>query len=141
MTKRTVSLVLLLTFALGAFAQTTGKTFTRSFNADGNTRIRLDLPGIVDLKIWNSPTVRLEIAVSLPAANVSVLDQLATVGRYDLKAESTGQALTISAPNLNKVVRLKGEELRETVSYVVFVPKGLEVVLLSTQAVAGVQKK
>lgn len=141
MTKRIVSPVLLLTFALSAFAQTTEKTFTKAYNADGITRIRFDLPGTVDLKIWNSPTVRMEITVSLPSANVSVLDQLVNVGRYNLKAESAEATLTISAPNLHKVVRVKGEELRETVSYVVFVPKGLEVVLLSTPSVAQAQKK
>jgi hypothetical protein len=39
------------------------------------------------------------------------------------------------------VVRVKGEELREAVSYVVFVPKDLEVVLLNSAAVAEAQKK
>ena len=45
MTKRIVSLALLLTFAFNAFSQTTEKTFTRSFNTEGKTRIKFDLPG------------------------------------------------------------------------------------------------
>jgi hypothetical protein len=141
MTNRIVSLVLLSLFSLTAFAQTTSKTFTKSFNTEGSGRITFDLPGPVDLKIWNNATIRFEINVNLPSGSVSMLDQLSKVGRYDLKAEALEDNLLITAPNLNRVVRVKGEELRENVSYVVFVPKDLEVVLLNSAALAEAQKK
>lgn len=136
MTKKFASLVLLLTFALGAFGQTTEKTFTKSFNTEGMSRLKFDLPGNIDLKVWNSPTIRLEISVSLPSGNNSTLDQLANVGRYNLIATPGENVLTISAPNLAKVVRIKGEELKETVSYVVYVPKDLQVELHNLTAMA-----
>lgn len=136
MALRIVSLVLLLTFALGAFAQTTEKTFTKAFNTEGKTRIKLDLPGAIDLKVWNNPTIRMEITVSLPSGNVSMLDQLANVGRYNLNAQTTNEALVITAPNLAKVVRIKGEELKENVSYIIFVPKDLQVEMHNPTAMA-----
>lgn len=141
MTKRMISIAVLLTFVLGTYAQTTEKTFTKAFNTAGTSRIKFDLPGPVDLKIWNNPTIRMEIVVGLPSGNIAMVDQLAKVGRYDLKAETADDMLVITAPNLNKVVKVKGEELHENISYVVFVPKDMEVILLSPPAVATVQKK
>lgn len=140
MTKRTVLLVLLLTFALSAFAQTTEKTFTKSFNTEGKTHLKFDLPGTIDLKVWNSPSIRIEIFVSLPAGNVSMLDQLAKVGRYNLTAAATGESLNITAPNLYKVVKVKGEELHEKVSYVVFVPKDMQVEMHTPTAAVELKK-
>jgi hypothetical protein len=127
-----------------AFAQMSGKTFSKSFNADGVGKIKFELPGAVDLKIWNQPTIRIEINVSLPSGSASTLDQLAKVGRYDLKGDLTADLLTISAPNLHRVVKVKGEELREAVSYVVFMPKDIEVEILNISPAAGMaaaQKK
>ncbi|MCC6460991.1 MAG: hypothetical protein IT260_11005 [Saprospiraceae bacterium] len=140
MTKRTVLLVLLLTFALSAFAQTTEKTFTKSFNTEGKTHLKFDLPGTIDLKVWNSPSIRIEIFVSLPAGNVSMLDQLAKVGRYNLTAAAAGESLNITAPNLYKVVKVKGEELHEKVSYVVFVPKDMQVEMHTPTAAVELKK-
>ncbi len=141
MTKRIAILTLLLTFALGASAQTASKTFTKAFNTAGKSKIVFDLPGPVDLKIWNQPTIRMEIIVGLPSGSSSVVDQLAKVGRYDLAAEEKEDMLVITAPNLGRVVKVKGEELRENVSYIVFVPKDLEITLQSPTAVATVEKK
>lgn len=141
MTIRTITLALLALLSVSAFAQTTEKTFTKSFNTEGMGTLKFDLPGAVDLKVWNQATIRFEINVDLPAGNVSMLDQLAKVGRYDLKADVQDDALLITAPNLHRVVKVKGEELKETVAYTVFVPKNLSVVLLNTAAMADAQKK
>lgn len=140
MTIRTISFALLALLSVSAFAQTTGKTFAKSFNTEGMGTLKFDLPGAVDLKVWNQTTIRFEINVDLPAGNVAMLDQLAKVGRYDLKADIQDEALLITAPNLHRVVKVKGEELKETVTYTVFVPKNLNVVLLNT-ALAEAQKK
>jgi len=141
MTKRIAFLTFLLTFALSASAQTAAKTFTKAFNTQGKSKISFALPGQVDLKIWNQPTIRLEIIVGLPSGNSSVVDQLAKVGRYDLLAEEKEDMLVITAPNLGRVVKVKGEELRENVSYIIFVPKDLEIILHGATAVATVEKK
>ncbi len=136
-----VSLALI---ASSVLAQTPGKTFSKSFNADGVGKIKFELPGTVDLKIWNQPTIRIEINVFLPSGSASTLEQLAKVGRYDLKGDLTADLLTISAPNLQRVVKVKGEELRETVSYVVFMPKDIEAEILPISPATGMaaaQKK
>lgn len=140
MTKRIASLVLLLTFALSAFAQTAEKTFIKAFNATGKSRISFDLPGPIDLKVWDNATIRIEITIHLPSGSMSLLDQLANVGRYNLDAQGSDETLAITAPNLHKLIRIKGEELREEVSYTVFVPKDTEVELHGAVAMADTKK-
>jgi len=138
MTKHIAFLALLLIFTDHVSAQ---KTFTKPFNTDGASRIKFDLPGPIDLKIWHQATIRIEISVDLPSGSTSMLDQLAKVGRYDLNAENINDELVVTSPNMNRVVRVKGEKLRENLSYVVYVPKDMDVILLNSSAMADIQNK
>jgi hypothetical protein len=141
MTTRIISLALLLALALNAAAQSAAaKTFNKSFNTESKSTIRLDLPGEVDLKVWNNPSIRIEISVSLPSGNPAMLNELANVGRYNLVSKPVEDVLIIQAPNMQKQIRVKGEELRETLSFVVFVPKDLKVQVSGTDHLA-VKKK
>ncbi len=100
----------------------------------------LDLPGTIDLKIWDNPSIKFEIGVALPSGNGSMLNELANIGRYNLVAKSDGDVLVISAPNLQKQLKVKGEELREVFTFVVFVPKDLKIELPHVTAAAELKK-
>lgn len=141
MTKHFVSLACFFLAIGTVVAQDTGKTFTKPFSTEGAMRVKFDLPGPIDLKIWNQATIRIEISVSLPSGSSSMIDQLAGVGRYDLRSVLEGGELAVTSPNMNRVVRVKGEKLKENITYVVFVPKEMEVVLLNSAAVAEIQNK
>ena len=142
MTKHLAVLALSLMLTGIVSAQNSGKTFTKPFSTDGATRIKFDLPGPIDLKIWHQATIRVEISVDLPSGSTSMLDQLAKVGRYDLAAENVDNELVITSPNMHRVVRVIGEKLRENLSYVIYVPKDMDVVLLnSAAALADIQNK
>lgn len=118
------------------------KTFTKAFNTEGKGTIRLELPGTVDLKVWDNPSVRFEIVAALPGGNGSMLNELANIGRYNLVSKTDNDVLIISAPNLQKQIKVKGEEIKESVTYVVFVPKDLQIEMLpgNTTALAEVKK-
>ena len=136
------ALILITSLAVSISAQTTvEKTFTKAFNTDGKGTLRLELPGTVDLKIWDNPSIRFEISVSLPAGNGPMLNELANIGRYNLVSKADGDALVISAPNLQKQLKLKGQELKENITYVVLVPKNMEIAVTpGAQALADVKK-
>ena len=134
-------LIALLATSTPLCAQTAAKTFNKTFNTDGQSIITLDLPGTIDLKVWDNPTVRIEISVSLPSGNNAMLNELATVGRYNLVSKSTPTQLVITAPNMAKQVRVKGEIIRETLTFVVFVPKDLKIEMHNTEALADIKKE
>jgi hypothetical protein len=141
MTPRALSFFLLLASSFAAAAQSAEKTFSKSFNTEGKTQLTLELPGDVDMKVWKNDYIRIEITASLASGNASLLHELANVGRYNLTAKVNGEALVVSAPNLQKQVRVKGEALKETMTYVVFVPENVQVKLTTMEmAMAAVVK-
>jgi len=136
------AIILITSLAVSISAQTTaGKTFTKAFNTDGKSILRLELPGAIDLKIWDSPSVRFEISVSLPSGNGPMLNELANIGRYNLASKADGDALVISAPNLQKQLKVKGQEFKETLNIVVFVPKEMQIQLMPSAATLAEAKK
>ena len=141
-TKRISSaLILLASLAVSISAQTTAeKTFTKAFNTDGKGTLRLELPGTVDLKVWDNPTIRFEISVSLPTGNGPMLNELANIGRYNLASKAEGDILVITAPNMQKQLKVKGQEFKEALNFVVYIPKDLEIVIMPS-AVALVDAK
>ena len=136
------ALILLTSFTVSISAQTTaGKTFTKAFNTDGKGTLRLELPGTIDLKVWDNPNIKFEISVSLPTGNGPMLNELANIGRYNLASKAEGDALVITAPNLQKQLKVKGQELKEALNFVVYIPKGLEIQMMpSGIALADVKK-
>jgi hypothetical protein len=140
MTNRINIFLILLTLSFGTAAQTATKTFTKAFNTDGKGTTILNLPGTIDLRTWDGPSVRLEITVSLPSGNGSMLNELANIGRYNLVAKPEGDALVITAPNLQKQIKVKGEELREVFNFVVFAPKSMKVEAPTLGALADIKK-
>jgi hypothetical protein len=140
MTNRFHLTFLLLTLSIAASAQTASKTFNKSFNSESRGTIMLDLPGNIDVKIWDNPSIKFEISVTLPSGNGSVLNELANIGRYNLVSKSEGDVLVITAPNLQKQLKVKGEILREVLTYVVFVPKDLQIQLPNVTASAELKK-
>jgi hypothetical protein len=128
--------IILLTLPFSALTQSAEKTYSKSFNTDGKGTITLDLPGAIDLKIWDTPTIRISFTVSMPSGSGAMLGELANVGRYNLVSKADGDVLTITAPNMQKQIRVKGEELRETITYVVFVPRDLKIEMPNAGAFA-----
>jgi hypothetical protein len=137
-----IALILLSCFTVAVSAQNmAGKTFTKAFNSDGKSKLRLELPGSVDLKVWDNPSIRFEISVNLPANNGSMLNELANIGRYNLMAKEEGDILVITAPNLQKQLKVKGEVLKENLTFVVFVPKDMQVEMMPPGPVLADAKK
>lgn len=133
MTTKSISfaLVFIASLAVSISAQTAAeKTFTKAFNTDGKGTLQLELPGAIDLKVWENPSIRVEISVSLPSGNGPMLNELANIGRYNLTAKPDGDFLKVTAPNLQKQLKVKGQELKESLIFVVYVPKDLQVEML-----------
>jgi hypothetical protein len=133
--------VILLALPVAASAQSAEKTYSKSFNTEGKGTIRFNLPGAIDLKIWETPTIRISMTVSIPSGNNAMLGELANVGRYNLVSKPEGEVLGIAMPNMQKQIRVKGEELRETFSFVVFVPKDLKIEMPNADTYAVAKKQ
>jgi hypothetical protein len=135
-----ICIAALLSFTNNLAAQVATKTFSKSFHSENKEKLNLDLPGAVDLKIWDSPSIKIEISIGLSSGNAAMLNELANVGRYNLISKAEEGQLLITAPNIAKQVKIKGEPLKESFNFVVFVPKSMKVEI-QTRALALNEKK
>lgn len=136
MTTRFATLLILVVLSRLVAAQSAEKTFSKAFSTEGKGTIRLDLPGAIDLKIWDTPTIRISFTVSSPGIDAATLGGLADAGRYNLVSKPEDDVLTISAPNMQRQLKLKGQEVRETLTYVVFMPRDLNVEMPNAETYA-----
>ena len=102
---------------------TAERTLIKSFNLQGNDVVDLDLGNNVEVKQWNSPTLRIEMIVSLDNGSEPMLKSLIKAGRYNPSSDQTTAGLKIFMPGLERELMVRGEALRDNVSYIVSVPE------------------
>jgi hypothetical protein len=111
--------ILLLTPSL--YGQGAEKVLVKSFNLEGNNAVKLDLPGIVDVREWDNAYVRVEMHVSVSNVTESLLRSLIEAGRYNIQGKTEDGMYVITVPGLQKQVKVGGREIEEffcfTVSY------------------------
>jgi len=128
MKKITITLSLVAIMVVSAFAQQlTEKTLVKAFNLNGNDLVVLNIDGDIEVQQWSNKIMRVQIDIAAENVPDATLKSLVTAGRYNLKATETSDGLQIDAPGLKRKVTLRGEELKEHISYVVFVPENVMV--------------
>lgn len=131
-------LVIPLVFAAGFLpGQHTEKSLIKSFNTGGKNALAFELPGPVEVKTWDNTTVRIELKLALPNSNGGTLDELIRLGRYNLVSTLDGEIFTVSSPHTARKLSIKGQELKENLSYVVSVPKTALVKVNGQQITGG----
>lgn len=118
----------LLLTVLPAMAQQSEKTLVKSFNLSGQSSVMLDLPGKVEVTMWNEPQMRIQMTITLQNGSETMLKSLVTAGRYNLDAKDKDGIFSIVAPGLERQIKLgSGQSLGENVTFTVWAPKGVEV--------------
>ena len=112
-------------------AQITEKTLIKSFNLGHNDYVEVDLNGHIEIQEWSNSIMRINVTIGVENCSEATLKSLMQAGRYNMKAHETENGLTINAPGLNRTVTLRGAELKEDISYVIYKPKNVHVRLLN----------
>ncbi len=102
------------------------KTLVKSFNLKGNTQITLNLEGNIQVKERAGEIMRVQMLIGV-AGSEAMLKSLITAGRYNLVLDETENGLSVSSPGLERKITVRGESLKETVSYVIYVPEDVTV--------------
>ena len=132
---------LMLLMVQPLFAQQSAeKTLAKAFNTENKSKLILDLPGESELVVWDKPTISVEITIQLPGKSQSMLNELANVGRYNLESVPQDDNLIIRAKNMSKQITVGGEVLIENMKFVVYIPSGLEVEIVGSNAMVHSQK-
>ncbi len=102
------------------------KTLVKSFNLKGNTAVTLNLEGDIEVKERAGEIMRVQMLIGV-AGSDAMLKSLITAGRYNLELEESENGLIVSSPGLARKITVRGESLKENVSYVVYVPEDVTV--------------
>ncbi len=103
------------------------RTFVKSFNLMGRQTAVVNLGDNIQVTYWDNDLVRVQMTVKVATVNDATLKAIAESARYTLKSDLTVQHLVITAPNLNATIKINGNELKETITYQVFLPKNIAV--------------
>lgn len=122
----TITMLLLLIAPL-AFGQAAQKTLVKSFAVAKGQSIELDVAHPVEIKTWSNDLMRVQVTIQLENGNEAILKSLIGVGRYNFVAQQDGTSMTITAPNLDREVKIGGEPLMDDISIVMFVPDNVQV--------------
>lgn len=103
------------------------KTFVKSFSLQGSHAVVIQLDGEVQIENWSTENVRVQATVEIDVTNDNALKALIAAGRYRVEGAHDGGALTLTSKSREKNVVLRGHELKETLTYKVFVPNNVNV--------------
>lgn len=121
---------LVLFFAItSTFGQSAERTLVKSFNLQGQDQVTLNLDGPVEVQEWAQKTVRVQMIINLHNRPDSFLKGMITAGRYNLLSDLDDNGLVINQPGLQKTVRLKSGELKESLSFIVYSPENVHVTI------------
>jgi hypothetical protein len=90
---------------------------------EGNDFVELDLNGQVEVKEWSNSLMRVHVTIGIETGSDAMLKSLVTAGRYNLKANETAEGLMIDAPGLARTITVRGVELKENITYVIYKPE------------------
>jgi hypothetical protein len=120
----TIPLLLLSIVSIGQAE----RTFVKSFNLQGRQTVILNLGDNVQVNQSDNELIRVLMTVSTPTISDAMLKSVAESGRYMLKNDMTApSSLVVTVPGVQKTIKINGNDLKESITYTVFVPKNVTV--------------
>lgn len=117
------------------------KTIHQTFTIDGAQIVNINVVGSnIEMRETKGSRVLVETTVLLSLPNEQLLNFVVSQGRYDLVKsfnEGTGE-FNLESPKNNNVIIVKGEECKEELSYIFYIPTAVKFANNSTiQKTAG----
>jgi len=140
-TQTQMNYTFILTCIICFFASTVGwsqqvsKTLHQTLTTDGAEKININVVGSkIEMRETKGSRILCEVTIRLAVSNERLLDFVANSGRYDLEkiVDNAVNELTISSQKSNNVIVVKGEEIREDISYIFYIPATVKFVNNST---------
>lgn len=110
------------------FAQQSTKTLVQSFEIKDISEVTIDIPNVtVEVKEWNNLSemrIQMEVSANMPE---TTFKSIVMAGRYNIVNTKNSNLITLTMPALKRQVVLSGKELKEKISFLVYVPSKIKV--------------
>lgn len=120
-------MLLVLSFST-SYAQANLK-FNQTFSSMNAVNVNLDVESKdVVIKTIKGSRIVIEMLINISSPNSNLLEFIAEGGRYDLEKSFNDetQTLILAAKKHKNIITIKGKEISEEVSYVIYVPETTE---------------
>lgn len=125
--KKSILLIILCSFITLQLIAQAEKTLVKSVDLNGNMAVAAVLSGNTTVNEWDKDFIRITTRIELTNSNVSILERLVSVGRYEITVIENGGEMTLAMPKAATAVNLKGTVLVEKFSYEITVPKKVSI--------------
>lgn len=128
--KTTIFSILIL-FVLSfnnSYAQANLK-FNQTFSSMNAVNMNLNVENsAVVIKTIKGSRVVIEMLIGISSPNTNLLEFIAKEGRYDLEKsfDEETQTLILAAKKHKDIITIKGQEISEEVSYVIYIPETMQ---------------
>lgn len=129
MIKKITAISILLITSLSASTQSIEKTLYKKIQPEFQSILSVGLNHSVRVEKWNRDFIRIETKVVFSGASAPVLKGLIVGGRYAIQSTFEKSTIQVRAANLEKTLFYKGGELTEEISYRIYVPTTMKVIL------------
>jgi len=123
----------IILFSLGLFMYETGlaqgvrRVSHQAFVTTEASSVRFQIdPSVVEVRSTKGSRVMVETNIHMNVKSMPLLDFAIGTGRYELESEMQGSILVITPKERVHPIMMKGEPVEETVTYILFMPDGLE---------------
>ena len=135
-TSNIIMILICLNFT-ALFGQT-NTTLVRSLALQDQKFISFNLTEQVELEHWDKDFIRIEISITADNVSEKILKQLIKVGRYEIMVERQKFEMSLHMPNLKHIIMVAGENLEESISFKVMLPKGMISKINNTPSLASI---
>jgi len=90
-----------------------------------SVRFNID-PSLIEVRSTKGSRVMVETNIHMNVKSMPLLDFAIGTGRYELESEMQGSILVIKPKERTHPIMMKGEPVEETVTYILFMPEGIE---------------
>jgi hypothetical protein len=122
-----ILIISLLSFS-NSYAQANLK-FNQTFSSMNAVNVDLDVKSNdIIIKTIKGSRIVIEMLINISSPNMNLLEFIAEGGRYDLKKSFNDetQTLILSAKKHTDIITIKGKEIKEEVSYVIYLPETMQ---------------
>jgi len=104
------------------------KVLTTTVQPGESNLVFFNLPGEVDVKVWDRDYIKIEIKVKTNLDNEEVFQYLKESGRYNIEQDyNSYYFLVLNLPNIREEVLVNGNELEESFKFQVTVPWDIDI--------------
>lgn len=123
--KNLTLIVFFLVIGLSHVGAQASLTFNQTFSAFKATTLELKVNSQnIQIKPTKGSRIIVEASVKISSPNYNLLEFMQKTGRYELEQQldANQKVLVLSTKRLKNVVVIKGEEIRETIHYTIYLP-------------------